>query len=63
MIFQDWSYNRDDFLVRILHDPNQIRDNKNVNRKEVKRGFHQPPHYADWAAMLTPIKSPLEPPP
>ena len=21
MIFQDWSYNRDDFNVRVLHDP------------------------------------------
>ena len=56
MIFQDWLYNRDNFYVRILHDPNQIEVNNNINMKEViKGGFHQPPHYLDWAATLTPI--------
>ena len=38
MIFQDWSYNLDEFHVRIWHSPNQIGDNNNVNRKEIKVG-------------------------
>jgi len=53
MIFQDWSYNRDDFNIRIFHDPIQFGDNKNINLKEViKSGFFDTPHYLDWAAML-----------
>ena len=64
MIFQDWSYNRDDFHVRILYDHNQIGDNNNVNRKEViKGGFFEIPHYLDWAATLGPIRLPPESPP
>ena len=56
MIFKDWSNNRDDFNVRILHDPIQFGDNKNVNRKDViKDGFLETPHYLDWAVMLGPI--------
>ena len=40
MIFQDWSYNWDDFNVRILHDPIQSRGSNNANKKEViKDGF------------------------
>jgi len=62
MIFQDWSYNRDDFHVRILHDTNQIGDNNNVNKKKlIKDEFHQPPHYLDWAATLGPIRPQPEP--
>jgi len=56
MIFQNWSYNRDKFHVRILHDPNQIGDNNIVNRKEIIKGrFLKTPHYLDWAAMFDPI--------
>ena len=33
MMFQDWSYNRDKFNVRIMHDPIRIGDCKYVNRK------------------------------
>ena len=56
MIFQDWSYNQDDFNVRILHDPNHIGDGNNVNRKEViKDEVLETPHYLDWAATLGPI--------
>ena len=48
MIFQDWSYNWDDFNVSVLHDPIHIKDYKYVNRKEVnKGGFREPPHYLD----------------
>jgi len=55
MIFQDWSYNQDDFNVRILHDPNHIGDGNNVNRKEViKDEVLETPHYLDWAATLGP---------
>ena len=64
MIFQDWSYNQDDFHVRILHDPNQIGDNNNINRKEaIKSGFLETQHYFNWAATLGSIRHPLEPPP
>ena len=46
MIFQDWSYNRENFNIRILHDPIQSRGGKNVNRKEVIKGeFFETPHY------------------
>ena len=47
MIFQDWSYNQNNFHFRILHDPNQIGDSKNVNKKEVKGEFFETPHYLD----------------
>jgi len=57
MIFKDWSYNWNDFNVRILHDPIQFGDNKNVNRKEIiKSGFLETPHYLDWAVTLDPIR-------
>ena len=35
MIFQEWSYNRDKFNIRILHDPIHVGDCKYVNRKKV----------------------------
>jgi len=64
MIFQDWSYNGDNFHIRILHDPNQRGDDKIVNRKEVnKDGFREPPHYLDWAGTLGPIRPAPEQPP
>ena len=37
MIFENWSYNRDKFHVRILHDPIHIGDYNNVNKKEVNK--------------------------
>ena len=37
----------------MLHDPNQLEDDKTVNRKEViKGGFVETPHYLDWAVSL-----------
>ena len=64
MIFQDWSYKRDNIHDRILHDPIKIEDYKYVNKKEVnKGGFREPPRYLDWVATLGPIRPPLEPPP
>jgi len=36
MVYQDWSYNWDDFHVRILHDSIHLGDNSNVNGLEVK---------------------------
>ena len=64
MIFQDWSYNQDDFNVRVLYDPIQSKDCETVNRKEVIKGeFHENPHYLDWAVMLGLIRPPPEPPP
>jgi len=33
MIFQYWSYNRDSFIARVLHDPIHLGDCKNVNKK------------------------------
>ena len=59
MIFQDLSYEVDNFHDRILHDPIHIVNCKYVNRKEViKGGFHEPLHYLDWAATLGPIRPP-----
>ena len=56
MIFKDWSYNWDNFNVRILHDPIQFGDDKYVNREVViKGGFIENPRYLYWAAMLDPI--------
>jgi len=56
IIFQDWSYNRDSFIVRVLHDPIHLRDCKNVNKKEViKGGFLYNPQDLDWVATLGPI--------
>jgi len=56
MIFQDWSFNRDNFHVGILHDSNQIEDSININGKEViKGGFLETSHYLDWVATLGPI--------
>jgi len=47
-----------------LHDPNQIGDSNNVNKKEViKSEFLETPHYLDWAETLGPIRPPPEPPP
>jgi len=54
-IFQDGSYERDNFHDRILYDPIYIGDCKYVNKKEVnKGGFREPPHYLDWVVMLGP---------
>ena len=39
MVYQDWSYNRDDFHVRILYDPIHLGANNNVNGLEVKGDF------------------------
>ena len=56
MIFQDWSYNWDDYNDRILHDLIQFRNYKNVNMKEVIKGeFLETPHYLDWATTFGPI--------
>ena len=64
MISQDWSYNREKFHARILHDPIHIGDYKNVNKKEVmKGGFYKISQYLDWAETLGPIRPPPEPPP
>ena len=38
MIFENWSYNRDKFHVKILHDPIHIGEYNNVNKKEVIKG-------------------------
>ena len=44
---------RDNFNVRILHDPIQSRGCGNVNRIEVtKGGFLKTPHYSDWQQRL-----------
>jgi len=46
MIFQDWSYNRDDYIVRDSHDLIQSWDDKTVNKKEVIKGtFFENSHY------------------
>ena len=64
MISQDWSYNRKNFHVRILHDPIHIGEYKNVNRKEVMNGgFHENSQYLNWVETLGPMRSPPEPPP
>jgi len=64
MISQDWSYNREKFHVRILHDPIHIGEYKNVNKKEVMKGeFHENSQYLDRAEMLCPMRPPPEPPP
>ena len=64
MISQDWSYNRDKFHARILHDPIHIGEYKNINRKEVmKSEFHENSQYLDWAEMVGPMGPPPEPPP
>jgi len=48
MVFQDWSYKEDNFHIRILHDPNQLGNDKTVNKKEVIRSeFCELPHYLD----------------
>ena len=57
MIFQDWSYNLDDYNVKVWHDPIQSGDDKTVNKKLViKSGFFENPHYLDLAVMLDPIR-------
>ena len=38
MVFQAWSYNRDSFNVRVMHDPIHLGDNNNAHRKEVIKG-------------------------
>ena len=53
LILQDWSYERDNFHDRILHDSIHIGDCKYVNRKEVNKGEFS--HYLDWVATLGPI--------
>ena len=41
MISEDWSYNWENFHVRILHNPICIGEYENANKKEVlKGGFH-----------------------
>jgi len=49
MIFQDWSYNWDDFNVRVLYDPIHLGGCNTVNKKRghKKGGCHEPPHYLD----------------
>ena len=55
-IFQDGSYEGDNFHDRILYDPIHIGDCRYVKRKKVnKGGFREPPYYLDWVAMLGPI--------
>jgi len=45
MIFQDLSYEGDNFHDRLLHDPIHIGDCKYVNKKEVnKGGFRESPY-------------------
>jgi len=63
MVYQDWSFNRDECHDRILHDPIQFGGYNNVNRLEVKGGFLRLPYSLDWAVTLTSIRPPLEPPP
>ena len=64
IIFQDCSYNRDDYNVRVSHDPIQFGDNKTVNKKDIiKCGFFENPRYLDWAATLGLIRPPQEPQP
>ena len=63
MIFQDWSYKRVDFQVRILHDPSQIGANNNVKGLKIKGGLHQKPQKLDWVATLAPIRPPPKSPP
>ena len=48
IIFQEWSDNRKNFHIRILHDPFQSRGYKNVNKKGIiKDGFLETPYYLD----------------
>jgi len=48
VIFQDWSYKGYNFYVRNLYDPNQLGDDKTINKKEViKGGFFENPYYLD----------------
>ena len=64
MIFQDWSYEGNNFHDRIIHDPIHIGDCNYINIKEVNKGrFHEPPHYFDWVASLGPLRPPPESPP
>ena len=64
IIFQDWSYNRDSFNIRIFHDPIHFGNNNNVDKKEViKVGFLDNLQYLDWVATLDPIRPPPEPSP
>ena len=52
-IFQDCSYNQDDYNVRVSHDPIQSWDDKTVNKKEViKGGFFENSRYLDSAEGL-----------
>jgi len=56
VIFQDWSYEGDNFHDRILFDPIYIGNCKYINKKEVnKGGFRKPPHYLNWVAIFGPI--------
>jgi len=61
MIYQDWSYNQDDFHVRILHDAIQIGDYNNINKLEVKSEFLWTPYSLNWATTRAPIRPPPEP--
>ena len=46
----------------MLHDPNQLGDDKSVNRKEVIKGeFFENLYYLDWAATFGPIRPSPEP--
>jgi len=60
MVFQDWSFNWDDFHDRIFHDPIPFGGYNNVNGLEVKSGFLRPPNSLDWAVTLAPIRPPSE---
>jgi len=63
MIFQDWSYNREKFHAKILHDPIHIGKYKNANKKEkIKCEFHKNAHYLDWIETLGPMRPPPETP-
>jgi len=62
MVYQGWLFNWDECHDRILHDPIQFRDCKNFNGLEIKGEFLRTPSSLDWAAMLAPIRSPLESP-
>ena len=55
-------YSRIGHIKGIMNDPIHIEECKNVNRKVIKGGNHEPPHYLDWAATR-PNQPPPEPTP
>ena len=63
MVYQDWSFDMDNFHDKMLHDPIQFGDNNNVNGLEVKGGFFRTRYLLDWVAMLALLRSSPEPPP